>query len=350
VLLVDDSPVALALLRRALSTSPDIVVVGSASNGREALEMIPTLQPAVVCTDLHMPEMDGVELTRQIVSLYPRPVLVISTSTTESDQHNVFRLLEAGALDVLPKPISGRADDYQKMASELVSKIKILSGVYVFRRRVADPTQGKAPAAAHRAAGPTPRIIVIGASTGGPQSIREILLCLPFDFPIPVICVQHITNGFLPGLVEWLQVECRLTIGIASAGELPSAGKVYLPPENRHIEIGHDGRFQISDGDMVSGHRPSVTVTMRSAASYYRDGAVGVLLSGMGRDGADGMLAIARAGGTTIAQDERSSTVFGMPKQAIELGAAHYILNPGEIGRHLLTMVRSSSAGDVPSQ
>jgi two-component system chemotaxis response regulator CheB len=162
--------------------------------------------------------------------------------------------------------------------------------------------------------------------------------------------VQHITNGFLPGLVEWLQVECRLTIEIASAGEFPFAGRVYLPPENRHLEIGRDGRFLISDGDMVSGHRPSVTVTMRSAASYYRDGAVGVLLSGMGRDGADGMLAIARAGGTTIAQDERSSTVFGMPKQAIELGAAHYILNPGEIGRHLLTMVRSSSAGDVPSQ
>ena len=207
VLLVDDSPVALALLRRALATSPDITVVGTASNGREALEMIPKLQPAVVCTDLHMPEMDGVELTRQIVSLYPRPVLVISTSTTETDHHSIFRLLEAGALDVLPKPLSGRADDYQKMASELVSKIKILSGVYVFRRRPAPASGGGVSASSHESQGPAPRIVVIGASTGGPQAIREILSHLPGDFPLPVLCVQHITHGFLPGLVEWLQAE-----------------------------------------------------------------------------------------------------------------------------------------------
>jgi len=344
VLLVDDSAVALALLARVLATSPEIKVVGTARSGREALEMIPRLQPAVVCTDLHMPDVDGLELTRQIVSLYPRPVLVISSAARDEGRHNVFRLLEAGALDVLPKPVGSSPEDYDRMARELISKIKILAGVYVFRRRAIDAPEPlpPAPRLAVAAASARPRIVVVGASTGGPQALRCIFSNLPGDFPLPVICVQHITCGFLPGLIDWLQTQSPLSIRVAVSGELPKAGTIYLPPEDHHLEIGADGRFVATTRDLNNGHRPSVTVSMTSAVRCFGSGVVGVLLSGMGRDGADGMLAIANAGGVTIAQDERSSTVFGMPKQAIELGAARYILNPEEIARQLLRIVREA--------
>ncbi len=351
VLLVDDSAVALALLARVLATSPEIKVVGTARSGREALEMIPRLQPAVVCTDLHMPDIDGLELTRQVVSLYPRPVLVISSAAREDGRNNVFRLLEAGALDVLPKPAGSSPEDYDRMARELISKIKILAGVYVFRRRAVDATAPlqEPPGAVLAAASSRPQIVVVGASTGGPQALRCIFSNLPGDFPLPVICVQHITSGFLPGLIDWLRNQSPLNIRIAVAGELPKAGTIYLPPEDRHLEIGSDGRFVATTRDSINGHRPSVTVSMTSAVGYFGGGVVGVLLSGMGRDGADGMLAIARAGGVTIAQDERSSTVFGMPKQAIELGAARYILNPEEIARQLLQIVRDAARDESQS-
>ena len=331
VLLVDDSPVAITILKRMLSLSTDIAVVGTAANGREALNLIPQVKPDVICTDLHMPVMDGLVFTREVISTHPLPILLVSISGRE-DSLNAFKILEAGAVDIFPKPMAASPLDYERTAPELIRKIRILAGVHVFRRSRPDSGFGMS-ASEFKEIEPDIRIskskiqiIVIGASTGGPQALQAILARLPADFPLPTICVQHISKGFLPGLVEWLTSQCRAKVKIATPGELPVPGVIYFPQEETQLRIGGDGRFVHSAEPPLDGHRPSITVTMESLARYYGSEVLSVLLTGMGKDGAEGMRAVAQAGGTTIAQDEQSSVVFGMPKQAIGLNAAKYVL------------------------
>ncbi len=340
VLLVDDSPVAITVLRRMLSKSAEMEVVGAAGNGREALDLIPRVKPDVICTDLHMPVMDGLEFTREVMARHPLPILLVSISGREGSL-NAFRVIEAGAIDIFPKPRVSLDTDFERLAPELTKKIRILSGIRVFRRPAPDAPviNGVRTAAAGtriKLDGSKARIIVIGASTGGPNALMTILKILPSDFPLPIICVQHINEGFLQGLLDWLSSQCRMKIEIAKAGEVPLPGTVYFPQEETHLKIDCAGRFVVSAEPPIEGHRPSVTVTMRSAADYYRDSAFGVLLTGMGRDGAEGLREIRDAGGITVAQDEASSIVFGMPKRAIEMGAAGYVTALGEIGPMIL--------------
>jgi two-component system chemotaxis response regulator CheB len=325
VLLVDDSPLVLHILQSLLMRSSEIQVVGTACNGREALELIPSLNPDVICTDLHMPVMDGLELTREVMCRYPCPILVVSISV-EPGSSNVFRLLEAGAVDVYPKPQNILNGDMDSLAAELIGKIRILAGVRVFRRRhnVHDVPAAK-PVVLPRPQ-LQPRMVVIGASTGGPQAFREILAHLPAVFRLPVVCVQHIGSNFLSEMVTWLDEVSPLPLRKAIQGESPQPGRIYFAPEDTHLELDNSGRFTLSTAATFDGHRPSVTVTMRAAARYFGSGTIGVLLSGMGRDGADGMASIAAAGGITIAQDEASSVVYGMNRQAVELGAVQQIL------------------------
>ena len=355
VLLVEDSAVALAILEKLLASSPDVKVVGTARNGKEALELIPKVQPAVICTDLHMKEMDGLEFTKQVMANNARPILVISTSVQKEDTHTIFKLLEAGAVDVFPKPNTGLASDYERVKRELVSKIKVLSGVTVFTRRQQQPrastvAQIGAPTGANSYFQPSTagrilnvtapiRVVTIGASTGGPQALSTILTQLPVNFPVPVICTQHICEGFLQGLVDWLASECQLQVKIAQVGESPLPGIIYFAPERNHLELDSQGRFSYSTSAPVDGHRPSVTVTFKAVANFYGRATAGILLTGMGRDGAAGMQTIATAGGITIAQDEKSSVVFGMPKEAIALGAVKHILPIQEIAPLLLTRI-----------
>jgi two-component system chemotaxis response regulator CheB len=342
VLLVDDSPLVLHILQRLLSRSPEIQVVGTAADGKEALELVPALNPDVICTDLHMPVMDGLELTRAVMDNYPRPILVVSVSV-EPGSPNVFRMLEAGAVDIMPKPRDIMNGDMDKLANELASKIRILAGVRVFRRRNNVHGAPAAKPALKPAVLPCPqaplRIVVIGASTGGPQALREILGHLPATFPLPVLCVQHIGSNFLSEMVTWLAEICPLPVRKAAHGEKPQAGVVYFAPEDAHLELDNGGRFVLSLAQPLDGHRPSVTVTMRFAARCFGGGTVGVLLTGMGRDGAEGMASIAAAGGITIAQDEASSVVYGMNKQAVELGAVQHILPLEQIAPALVGLV-----------
>lgn len=335
VLLVDDSPVALIVLRKMLACSREIEVVGTAANGREALRLIPLAKPDVVCTDLHMPVMDGLELTREVMATHPLPILLVSISGQE-DSLNAFKVIEAGAVDIFPKPRTGFELDFERLAPALIAKIKILAGVRVFRRYRSDPAAKVAAIAKAglRAAGleVALRLVVIGASTGGPKALQAILAGLPANFPLPVICVQHISEGFLQGLIDWLAPRCRLNIEIAGAGALPRPSTIYFPRENSHLLIDDNGRFAVSTAPPLAGHRPSVTVTMNSVAAYYRNSAMAVLLTGMGRDGAEGMKSIRDAGGVTVAQDEVSCVVFGMPQEAIALGAAEYVVPLDEIG------------------
>ncbi|MEK7851947.1 MAG: chemotaxis-specific protein-glutamate methyltransferase CheB [Deltaproteobacteria bacterium] len=345
VLLVDDSPLALTILKRMLSTAGDIEVVGTAKNGEEALRVIPELDPKVILTDLHMPVMDGLEFTKEVMDRYPRPILVVSVSVREGSL-NVFNLIGAGAVDVFQKPKSGLEAEYLQETEELVKKVRILSGVHVFRR--AKPSSefvvrsSEFKEGASRLTNNASRIVAIGASTGGPQALQQILAQMPSDFRLPIVCVQHIGEMFLAGLIEWLQSVCQLKVRVAQDGEMPAAGNVYFPREGTHLVLDEGGRFRYSMGPPVNGHRPSITVTFNSVAERCGKGAIGVLLTGMGSDGAEGMKAIADAGGTTIVQDEMTSIVFGMPKQAIELNAAEKVLPLYEIGATILEMGRKS--------
>jgi len=335
-MLVDDSPLVLHILQRLLSHSPEIQVVGTAVNGKEALDLLPSLNPDVICTDLHMPVMDGLEFTREVMAGFPRPLLVVSVSV-EAGSPNVFKLLDAGAVDVFQKPRAILDTDFDKIADELASKIRILSGVKVFRRSNEiknSPVSFSTPISS--CSHGQPRIVVIGASTGGPQALREILTHLPATFPLPIVCIQHIGSNFLSGMVNWLAESCQLKVGKACNGEYPMSGNVYFAPEDAQLEFDDSGRFLFSRTLPVDGHCPSVTVTMQATARYFGAGVVGVLLTGMGRDGADGMASIAAAGGVTIAQNEASSVVYGMPKEAVDLGVVQHILPVEQIASVLV--------------
>lgn len=348
VLLVDDSPLAIIILKRMLAKSQDIEVVGTAANGREALKLIPQVQPDVICTDLHMPVMNGLELTREIMAAYPRPILLVSISAYESSL-SAFEVLEAGAVELFPKPEANFERDYEKMAPQLILKIKILAGVRVFTRPRTDTTGAMAAvarqeqSAAIRIASSRVRIVVIGASTGGPAALQATLTQLPADFSLPIICIQHINVGFLQGLVDWLSPQCRVKIETASAGEFPRPGTVYFPQDGTHLQFDQEGRFVVSSEPPVGGHRPSITLTMRSVARCYGSGAFCVLLTGMGKDGAEGMQDVKKAGGITVAQDEESSVVFGMPKSAIEMGAAEHVVPLNAIGPMILKLDPAAS-------
>mgnify|MGYP001578418508 CR=1 FL=1 len=342
VLLVDDSPIAIRILLQILGKASDIEVVGTAKDGKQALKMIASLDPEVVCTDLHMPEMDGLELVQRIMADFPRPILVVSVSTTPGSR-NVFQLLEAGALDVVVKPKLEQASEFSGIADELLNKIRILAGVHVFHKRKKVAASSAAPAyQLPEGQKSRYRMIVIGASTGGPQALLSVLSKLPQNFPVPIVCVQHISDGFLKNLLVWLADSSLLKYQLAHAGQLPQAGVIYFPPERMQLKFDAQGRFMLEADTLFHGHCPSVSVTMLSAAMQFADKAVGVLLTGMGDDGADGMLAMNQAGGLTIAQDENSCVVFGMPKQAIAMGAARRVLDLELIAGNLIALCRDT--------
>ncbi|MBF0162727.1 MAG: chemotaxis-specific protein-glutamate methyltransferase CheB [Magnetococcales bacterium] len=342
VLIVDDSPIARLVLTKMVNASADMEVVGCAVDGEDALSMIPRLQPQVICTDLHMPKMDGLRLTREVMVRHPLPILVVSISVHQnSDDNNIFELLEAGAIDVFPKPRGGLECAGEALTQELATKIRILSGVVPIRRHRAGskplPPLSASPTVQRRLGGGSlaPALVAIGASTGGPQALMTIFSALPAKFPVPILCIQHISHGFLEEMVSWLNHHTPLQVRVAERGEQPSAGCIYFPPEDKHLAVDDGGCFVLEAGSPGDTHRPAVDRTFFSVAKVYQGRGVGVLLTGMGRDGADGLLAISQAQGATIAQDEESCVVFGMPKQAIDLGAVEKVLPITGIAREL---------------
>ena len=341
VVLVDDSPVCLTILKRMLSDTPWVKVVGTAINGQEALELIPSVNPQVICTDLEMPVMDGLEFTKEVMARFPRPILVISNYVHKENQKNIFHLLEAGAVDVFPKPRGGDQSEYLLHSQLLIEKIQVLSGVVVIPRVSLSPYDRRpsrgTPSTRRRNS--NIQAIGIGASTGGPQALLTILSRLPRKISAPIVCVQHLTEGFLEGLVGWLNSHCPMTVCIAQDREIPRKGTVYFPQEGKHLELDPKGRFIHSIGGRVQGHRPSVDVTFGSVAKRYGSATIGILLTGMGQDGVTGLKDIAQAGGCTIAQDEQSCFVFGMPKQAIDQGTVTHVLSPSEIAEYLQSFV-----------
>ncbi len=343
VLLVEDSPIAMMILKRILTSAPEIEIVGTARTGQEGLDLIPRIQPDVICTDFFMPQMNGLEFTVHVMVDYPLPILVVSASVQEDDPLRVFQLLDAGALDILPKPKTGLDPDNVLLQQTLINKVKVLSGVKVFRKRRSHLKHLQQPAPSQLK---QPilnlcnlKIMAVGASTGGPLALQQLFMGLPKPFPLPIVCVQHISQGFLQGLIDWLSTTCGVDIEIAQAGERPQPGKIYFPPERQHLTINKRGQFVHTQARPNDTHCPSVDTLFLSVANFYGRKSIGILLSGMGRDGADGLKAMVDAGGSTIAQDEETSVVFGMPKAAIELGAANQVLPMAAIAPAIIKLV-----------
>ncbi len=341
VLIVEDSLIALELLQRLFRSSSEVEVVGTARNGQEAIAKIPQVNPDVICTDLHMAPIDGLELTKQVMANFPRPILVISNSVQEDDTKNIFGLLQAGAVDIFPKPTSGDYKEYEIVKDRLLAKIKMLAKVTV-KAKSSTATYATNFGLSIDDAGIL-RAIAIGASTGGPQAIHKIVTSLPADLPVPIICAQHIGDGFLNGLISWLKEDSQLTVKVAQIGETPAPKTVYFAPEKAHLEFDAQGKFIYSNFKASTGTCPSIDVLFRAIARVYGRTSASIILTGMGTDGVAGTEAIAAAGGTTIAQDEQSCLVFGMSKLAIASGKVQHSLNLSEIAPFLIAKISGTS-------
>jgi two-component system chemotaxis response regulator CheB len=330
VLLADDSELFRELLARVVTAEPGFEVVAVAADGNAAAAQARLLRPDVITMDLNMPDADGFSGIARIMAETPTPILVLTANREEAVG---FRALSLGALDILEKPQShADLDDYGRL---LRSRLRLLAGVKVIRHLRG--LRERAAAVPRRAA--RAELVGIGASLGGPRALAALLRGLPPDFRAPIAVVQHIADGFTEGLAAWLTAETRLDVHEARDGEPLAPGRVVLAPTGRHLLVG-EGFVRLSDAPPVDTFRPSVTPLLLSAARAYGPRACGVVLTGMGRDGAEGLKAIRDAGGSTLVQDEATSAVFGMPRAAIELGAADRVLPLDEIPRALAELAR----------
>jgi two-component system chemotaxis response regulator CheB len=357
VLVVEDSPTLRQLLTHILSSDPGIEVLGTAGSGLEALDFLARKRPDVILADIHMPGMDGFELTRSVMASDPIPIIIVSATWKADEVATVLKAMEAGAVAMLGKPRAVSEGNHE--ARELIETVKTMSQVKMVRRWLRPRPPGRdseqqgrfrpAPAAETpaRAGLPEIRLVAIGASTGGPLVLQAILARLGSRFPVPLLIVLHIAEGFLAGFVKWLEETTNFPCRIAEDGAQPLPGHAYLAPDQCHLGLAADGRIALGRGAPDNGLRPSVAHLFRSVARSLGANAAGVLLTGMGRDGADELKLMHEKGALTIAQDQESCIVFGMPAEAVKLDAATYVLNPEGIADTLKWAVRRGQPPQV---
>jgi two-component system chemotaxis response regulator CheB len=354
VLVVDDSALMRKLIPQLLERDNQIHVVGTAIDGSFALKKIEELRPDAITLDLEMPRMDGIETLRQIMRVHQVPVVVVSAHTREGAA-STFKALHMGAFDFVAKPLDVLAEGMQEIADELIEKIKA-AVASPFRRR-ALPEAGipaerkkKLPTVVPV---PASKVVAIGISTGGPNSLEFLLSQLPADFPAAILIVQHMPLGFTETFARRLNDTCALEVKEAQSGDLVAAGRVLVCPGERHMKIRRmplGDVIVLSDEPKVNGHRPSVDVLFRSVAQEFGSGAVGLLMTGMGEDGAEGLGLMQAAGAYTIAQDEASSIVFGMPRAAIDRGFANRIVSLESLANALIACCGASRSTAVRDQ
>jgi len=344
VLVVEDSPTARELLSHIIASDPAMKVVGTANDGEEAVQAVQRIKPDVITMDLHMPKMNGLDAARRIMETTPTPIVAVSGTWEPAEAAMTFRALEAGALAVVRKPSGTGHPDHGESSAELIRTVKAMSEVRVVRRwaRYANPVNVvPAPAGPEVELKPSTaeiRLVAIGASTGGPLALQTILAALPTDFAAPIAVVQHIAPGFVWGFAEWLGRSLKLSVVIATHGERMVPGRVYLAPDGVQMQVSAPGRIVLTTDEPENGLRPSVSCLFRSVANTFGQHAMGILLTGMGKDGAEELMLMKQKGSITIAQDEESSVVYGMPGEAIRLGGATYVLAPRRIAAALLTL------------
>ncbi len=355
VLVVEDSPVVREFLVNILNSDPGIQVIGTAADGEEALEFVGRERPDVIAMDMNMPRMNGIEATRRIMETQPVPIVIVSGIWNPKEVETTFRAMEAGALAVVQKPQGIGHPDHKATVSEILQKVKLMSEIKLVRRwpkcrddegrgsiekSISYPNKHGEWSSFVPAAKSVPgtKVVAIGASTGGPPVLQRILSALPGDFPAPLLIVQHMAPGFIKGMVDWISATCKLNVKIAVAAETLLPGHAYFAPDGQNMGIGRDGRVLLSAGD-ENGVCPSASYLFRSVAGVYGREAVGILLSGMGSDGARELKLMKDGGAVTIIQDRESAVVYGMPGVAAEIGAASYVLSPAKIAAALIAII-----------
>ncbi|NIQ92866.1 MAG: chemotaxis-specific protein-glutamate methyltransferase CheB [Desulfuromonadales bacterium] len=339
ILIADDSLTTRLVLKDLVARDDGIAVIGEAVDGREAVEKTIKLRPDLVIMDIMMPAMDGLSATMEIMGRCPTPILILSADADE-DSDNAFQAIQFGALDVMAKPVGAVTESFDAIAENLIEKIKILGRIPVmhhFRRQSRpQPTAPQPPPDRRR------NILAIGASTGGPRAVAHLLCTLsPATHP-RILVVQHIAKGFAGNFAQWLDKESPFSVRLAEHGDRMRDGVALVAPNNCHMEVRNE-RIILSDAPPINSCRPSVDALFLSLAQRHASECIAVLLTGMGRDGTAGMLALRRKGGYNIVQDEASSTVFGMPRSAIEARAAHQVLPLTKITEAVDHLLRGKS-------
>lgn len=338
VLVAEDSLTVRQLLVEVLRSDPDITVVGEASNGAEAVELAERLRPDLITMDIQMPVLDGLAATKEIMTRCPTPIVIVSASSSKPDVDRALNAMRAGALTVVEKPDNPAHAQFDGRRERLLGMVKAMSQVKVVRRWAPRP-EPQPPPRRVRVAGVGPiRLVAIATSTGGPAVLQRILADLPGDFSAPILVVQHIAIGFIAGLAEWLDASCDLRVKVAEHGEELRPHTVYVAPDDQHLLVAEPGRVRLSSEAPVGGFRPSGTPLFETAAAVFGSAVAAVILTGMGTDGVEGLRAVKAAGGHVIAQDERSSVVYGMPQKAIEARVVGEVLGVEAIGARIAAL------------
>jgi len=351
VVVVDDSALVRSLLSTIINRQTDMECVGAAADPLVAREMIRALNPDVITLDVEMPRMDGIDFLSKLMRLRPMPVVMVST-LTERGAEVTLRALELGAIDFVAKPKIGVADGLKQLADEITEKVRTASKARVSKLHLhaAAPTVAGGAAPVRPAAQSigrlsTEKLIFIGASTGGTEATKEVLMSLPPDSP-GVVITQHMPPGFTKSYANRLDGLCKIRVKEATDGERVLPGHAYIAPGGFHLSVERSGAnyiARVTDGEPVNRHKPSVEVLFESAARVVGQNALGIMLTGMGADGAKAMRTMKDAGSYNVCQDEATCVVFGMPREAIAHGAAHEVLPLGKIAQHVIDRLRSTS-------
>ncbi|ABB32929.1 response regulator receiver modulated CheB methylesterase [Geobacter metallireducens RCH3] len=333
VLIVDDSASVRLFLQGLLAADPGIEVIGTAADGDEAVEAVARLNPDVVTMDIYMPRMNGLLATRRIMETHPVPIVVVSGNLDAEEVASTFRAIEAGAVTALPRPQGPGHPNHEREARSFVQAVKLMAEVKVIKRWPRRDNPASLPSLPCQAMVPARlKAVAIGASTGGPMVLQTILAGLRRDFPLPVLIVQHMATGFIKGFVEWLNLTSALPVHIAGNGDRLIPGHAYVAPDCFHMLVTEDGTaIELQNTPPENGLRPSVSALFRSVTQAFGAQTVGVLLTGMGSDGARELKRLREAGAVTIVQDRESSVIHGMPGEALKLGAATHTLPPDRI-------------------
>lgn len=372
MLIVDDSTFMRKVLQSILATDPQIEVIGEARDGREAIAMNESLRPDVISMDIMMPHVDGLQATEQIMAHNPRPIVIVSSEAKEGAEATL-RSLELGAIDFVPKPSSGIDLDMNSIRDEICRKLKVAARVRVVRNArnagvekargtlanspyvKAAPSNGNGNGtqASTSSGGNGSRhpLVVMAASTGGPQTLMQLVPAIPREFPGSLILVQHMPGTFTTQFSKQLAEAAQVRVKEAEHGEELQPGTIYVCPGSHHLRVTGSGRIDLHEGERIDGYRPCANVTMESAAAFAGPMCVGVVLTGMGGDGAKGVQAVKANGGYVIAQDESTSVIFGMPAEAIKTGAVDQVLAmeaiPAAIEKRSMYLMGASKVGAV---
>ncbi len=349
ILVADDSETEAALITQIIESEPDMKVIGVARNGKEAVDLTARLKPDLIAMDIQMPIMNGLEATRHIMSEYPTPIVVISSSVSSESVQATLPILEAGALSALAKPRNIFDSGFEETRKHITTTLRMMSEIKVAKKRIRSltpPENKESVIVEKKFPFSNAELLAIGVSVGGPLALKTIFSELPASFPLPIVVVQHMSMGFINGYIQWLDDCVKLHVKAAADLELLKKGMIYVAPDNYHLEVVRiNGKLhaKLVKGCQVDGFYPSITVLLNSVAKQCGNKAIGALLTGMGSDGAQGLLEVKRAHGHTFIQDKESAVVFGMAGVAQSMGAVDDVVKLDAIANYLNDITRNVS-------